>query len=106
MALALASASGDAHFALGVLDLGVALEAGRLLADLLLLVQLGHAHGLFALRPRGCRSRAACWRWPPGSILSRSASATPISPIFSCSATSPRACCIACDAAFWPMASM
>ena len=40
-------------FALGVLHLGLALEAGRLLADLLLLVQLGNADRLLAHRLAG-----------------------------------------------------
>ena len=39
----------DAHVALGGLHLRFALEGGRLFADLLLLVELGHADGLLAL---------------------------------------------------------
>ena len=50
----------------GVLDLGVALKARRLLADLLLLVQLGDAHRLFALGFMHADLARACWRWPPG----------------------------------------
>ncbi|TMQ29291.1 MAG: hypothetical protein E6K70_25910, partial [Planctomycetota bacterium] len=47
--LGIGARQGDAHLPLRILDLGFALEAGRLFADLLLLVELGHAHGLLAL---------------------------------------------------------
>ena len=86
-------------------DLGLALEGGRLLADLLLLVQLGDADRLLALGLAGADrlSLSALATW---TAFSRSASATRISPIFSLSATSPRAFWMASEAAFWPMASM
>ena len=105
-ALALASAMRDAHSPLGVLHLGVALEGGRLLADLLLLLQLGHADRLLAHGLAGADLADLVWRWPPGRPSRARRSATRISPIFSLSATSPRAFWIACEAAFWPMASM
>ena len=47
---------GDTHLALGILDLRLAFQGRRLLADLLLLVELSHTHGLVAHAPRGCRS--------------------------------------------------
>ena len=40
----------DTHVALGRLGLRLALEGGRLLADLLLLVEVGDAHRLLPLR--------------------------------------------------------
>src|SRR5207253_6231099 len=41
---------GDAHAALGILDLGLALEGRRLLADFLFLFERGDSNGLLALR--------------------------------------------------------
>ena len=46
------------------------------------------------------------WALATLTDFSRSASATRTSPICSLSATSPRAFWIACEAAFWPMASI
>ena len=106
IALAFGLGHRDAHLPLGVLHLRLSLERGRLLADLLLLVELGDAAPPARAPPRGCRSRVASCALATWIDFSRSASATRISPIFSLSATSPRACWIAWRAAFWPMASM
>ncbi len=71
---------GDAHRPLGVLDLGVALEAPPSARRPSVPCPARRCARPVRAGLRACRSRAACWRWPPGWHLSRSASATPISP--------------------------
>ena len=62
---------------------------------------------LLALGDLRCRSRAPFARVGDLDRASRArASATRNSPSFSCSATSPRACCTACAPALRPIASM
>ena len=94
-ALASASASRMRISRSASFDLGLALVAGRLLADLLLLVELGDADRLLA---RGFAGADSLQLHGVGHLtaFSRSASATRMSPIFSLSATSPRAFWIAC----------
>jgi len=80
-------------------------EAGRLLADLLLPVELGDFDRLLLLglpHPDFLElQRAGNLNEPIAFCLG-----DPNLPDFSCSATSPRACCNAVEAAFRPSASM
>ena len=71
---------GDAHRPLGVFDLGIALEARRLFADLLLLVQLGQADGLLAARLAGADLAQLVGVGHLDGGCFASASATPMAP--------------------------
>ena len=106
IALALASARAMRIGPLGVLDLGVALEARRLLADLLLLVQFGQAHGLLALGFAGADLAQLVGVGHLDDLVALGlghadlAQSSPARPRRRALAASPAM------AAFWPMASM
>ncbi len=105
MAVGVGLGDRDTHLALGVLDLRLPLERQPACSPTVWSLSSSATRTACRARPRGCRSTVPCRRWRPESPCRarprRRGFAHSRSP-----ATSPRACWIASDAAFWPIASM